>query len=368
MNAEEIVEKIINNPTFEFIIIKHLNERENARKKEAGVVDSLKTEFNSQLNQIQSQLNFISANNARLNHQFNTWSRRQYVHIETHVIHVLTELIGKPGLPLTSDEISKWLHTVFVAKQDLEIILANLTKTLNKNLENLVESSAEKIMDDVTIKISSLVRQRYDNEQVSVSGGLSEAHVKKIVKAALAVYDADKTGMVDYALESSGGQVLSTRCTESYNARTAEYSILGIPLWYPSNTPRTVISPDVTPGKCWAFQGFPAFLVIQLTTRIRVSAFSLEHIPKELAPDGKRDSAPRNFNVYGLNTENDNDPWLFGKYEYDHDGDGLQYFTVQHEGPPFNLVELRIESNHGNMNYTCLYRFRVHGVVSRDDT
>ena len=27
----------------------------------------------------------------------------------------------------------------------------------------------------------------------------------------------------------------------------------------------------------------------------------------------------------------------------------------------FSYVELRIHSNHGNPEYTCLYRFRVHG-------
>ena len=31
---------------------------------------------------------------------------------------------------------------------------------------------------------------------------------------------------------------------------------------------------------------------------------------------------------------------------------------------PFDIVELRIESNHGNMEYTCLYRFRVHGTLA----
>ena len=28
----------------------------------------------------------------------------------------------------------------------------------------------------------------------------------------------------------------------------------------------------------------------------------------------------------------------------------------------FRFVELRVHSNYGNPSYTCLYRFRVHGV------
>ena len=36
----------------------------------------------------------------------------------------------------------------------------------------------------------------------------------------------------------------------------------------------------------------------------------------------------------------------------------------------YEYVSLRIHSNHGNPDYTCLYRFRVHGtaVMSNDVT
>lgn len=54
----------------------------------------------------------------------------------------------------------------------------------------------------------------------SMNGGLNESTVIRIVKEALLKYDADKTGMVDHALESAGGNIISTRCTESYEVRT----------------------------------------------------------------------------------------------------------------------------------------------------
>lgn len=57
-----------------------------------------------------------------------------------------------------------------------------------------------------------------------------------------------------------GGEVISTRCSESYQPKTAVYTILGIPFWYRSNTPRTAITPGTAPGECWAFQGFPGYL------------------------------------------------------------------------------------------------------------
>jgi hypothetical protein len=34
---------------------------------------------------------------------------------------------------------------------------------------------------------------------------------------------------------------------------------------------------------------------------------------------------------------------------------------------PISVVELKIESNSGNKDYTCLYKFRVHGNLYRDN-
>ncbi|XP_072167938.1 uncharacterized protein [Diadema setosum] len=200
----------------------------------------------------------------------------------------------------------------------------------------------------------------------SGQGSLDEERVKSIVLGALDMYNADKTGMVDYALESAGGSVLNTRCSETYSLKTALFSIFGIPIWYQSNSPRTVIQPDVHPGNCWAFRGTQGYVVIQLANVIKPTAFSMEHIPKTLDPTGSIDSAPKNFSVWGLRDEYDQEGFLFGSYVYDQNGSPLQFFPVQVPSPkPIPLVELKIESNHGKMEYTCLYRFRVHGVLHR---
>ncbi|XP_069936393.1 uncharacterized protein [Cherax quadricarinatus] len=193
--------------------------------------------------------------------------------------------------------------------------------------------------------------------------GLNESAVIQIVKDALMKYDADKTGMVDHALESAGGNIISTRCTESYQVHQAEVMILGFPVYrYSTNNPRTIIQPDRMPGQCWAFKGSQGYIVIQLAGLVKPTAFSLEHIPKSLSPTGEIDSAPREFEVWGLLSENDEGIQL-GSYEYSQNGEPLQSFIVEKEiDEYFPIVELKINSNHGNMHYTCLYRFRVHGV------
>lgn len=125
----------------------------------------------------------------------------------------------------------------------------------------------------------------------------------------------------------SGGSILSTRCSETYETKTALMSLFGLPLWYFSQSPRVVIQvsarralrgnniewlnvgsfkvcvfsfsqPDVYPGNCWAFKGSQGYLVIRLSMRILPTSFCVEHIPKTLSPAGNITSAPRNFTVY----------------------------------------------------------------------
>lgn len=128
--------------------------------------------------------------------------------------------------------------------------------------------------------------------------GVTEEDVHRIVSQALKRYSEDRIGMVDYALESGGASVISTRCSETYETKTALLSLFGIPLWYHSQSPRVIIQPDVHPGNCWAFQGPQGFAVVRLSARIRPTAVTLEHVPKSLSPNSTISSAPKDFAVF----------------------------------------------------------------------
>ena len=54
-----------------------------------------------------------------------------------------------------------------------------------------------------------------------------------------------------------------------------------------------------------------------------------------------------------------------GNYSYDIGAsEKLQFFdTQQYYNKPISVIELKIESNWGHKDYTCLYKFRVHGRV-----
>ncbi|CAB1314235.1 unnamed protein product [Coregonus sp. 'balchen'] len=156
--------------------------------------------------------------------------------------------------------------------------------------------------------------------------------VKEVVKDCSPLL-ADR--MPDFALESQGASVVSTRCSETYRTRSACVSFLGVPLWYPSESPRTVIQGQaVQAGKCWAFHGAQGTLVIALSHPAHITHVTLEHLPVSNAPTGRIDSAPKAFSVYN--------PTRAGYY----------------------YVELRILSNWGHLEYTCVYRFRVHGHMA----
>ncbi|XP_053577286.1 SUN domain-containing protein 2 isoform X2 [Bombina bombina] len=192
--------------------------------------------------------------------------------------------------------------------------------------------------------------------------GVSRSEVHEIVNRALQRYSEDRIGLVDYALESSGASVINTRCSETFETKTALLSLFGIPLWYQSQSPRVILQPDTNPGNCWAFRGSQGYAVIRLSSRIQPTAVTLDHIPRSLSPKDTISSAPRNFSVYGLEEESQKDGTLLGHFTYNQHGEPIQTFPIQGEDKGFyQLVELRIESNWGHPEYTCIYRFRVHG-------
>ncbi|KAM9013486.1 SUN domain-containing protein 1 isoform 7-T14 [Ara ararauna] len=250
----------------------------------------------------------------------------------------------------------QWLTSNFVSKSDHQTELQDLELRILKDINLQISATKQKLTPEV---ITNAVTN------VGISG-ITEEQVQVIVNNALKLYSQDRTGLVDFALESGGGSILSTRCSETYDARAAVVSLFGIPLWYVTQSPRAVIQPDVYPGNCWAFKGSQGHLVIRLSMKIYPTAFTLEHIPKTLSPTGTITSAPRRFSVYGLDDEYQESGTLLGAYEYDQEGEPLQMFpvmeTVQNA---FQIVELKVLSNWGNEDYTCLYRFRVHGNVAQ---
>ncbi|XP_048760870.2 SUN domain-containing protein 2-like isoform X2 [Ostrea edulis] len=329
------------------------------RMKSQSVLDSdtLTVEASARLLQIQGNLSSIQARLDSLELE-KQWLAAQLKNCCRNESFYMTLVQDKVNLILgqimsgndsgSTDQyvFGAWLNSTFIRKSDFE-----------KHKAEFGQELSEKILQEMS---------RTEAIGVNVSGGqygLTEKAVMQIVSEALDKFSADKIALPDFALESAGGSIISTKCSQTFHKNTARLSILGIPLWYVSNSPRSVIQPEMQPGSCWAFQGSKGHLVIELSANITPSAFTLEHIPKSLSADGKIDSAPKGFTVLGLRSENDVVGVHIGNFTYLDSGPPLQTFKIQKSNVgAYKLIQLSILSNHGNPLYTCLYRFRVHGV------
>ncbi len=295
-------------------------------------------------------------------------------------LDVSTRCCNKDGSMTTTEEVLRAVNDVFLARiPDLASFMdlgANRS-IIEERIRRSVQADRKGLAADMGTTFSSALRDSLARELTprlahlfanfsSAPASVDPAEWSSLLEEALLRYDSDKTGRFDFALESAGGSVVSIRCTEMYRRLESAVTLLGIPLWYPTNNPRTAIRPGALPGECWPFRGARGHLVVQLSRPVRPTAFSMEHISKSQSPDGRIDSAPREFAVHGLREEMDPEPRLLGRFEYDDDGDPVQYFAVQDDVGRrfFSHVELEILSNHGHVNYTCLYRFRVHGNPS----
>ncbi|GIY61388.1 hypothetical protein CDAR_541631 [Caerostris darwini] len=336
---------------------------ENLSKEHAVVFNSL----NTQIKTFEKKLASLNSLKSCCDDK---WTPSDFINsIEKHLVTAFRNVIaGEKNADSPYYFFHQWLNSKFINPSELSTEINSAFEKMKSQQSSdvkLDQSSMTVVKNVVQYYVDSLKTNltNVSGTKGTYSDSLSSEDMRRIVKEALMLYDADKTGKVDYALESGGGSILSTRCTESYVEKNGKFTVLGVPLWSGENSPRTAIQPDVQPGKCWAFKGSQGYLVIQLSYTIYPTGFTLEHIPVSLSPTGSIDSAPKDFSVWGLASEKDYEGTLLGNYSFDKTGEPLQYFPIQNiSADPFLYVEVKILSNQGNMEYTCLYRFRVHGT------
>lgn len=105
-------------------------------------------------------------------------------------------------------------------------------------------------------------------------------------------------------------------------------------------------------------------LGIRLSRAIYPSAISIEHVPKSVALDGMQ-SAIRNGELWVVYSDT---MVLVNEFMFDVQGDSIQTFYISSEmrkeveerGKVLDVV-VKIKSNWGHEEWTCLYRVRVHG-------
>ncbi|XP_070592983.1 sperm-associated antigen 4 protein-like [Erythrolamprus reginae] len=172
----------------------------------------------------------------------------------------------------------------------------------------------------------------------------------------------DDIQKADWAQKSIGATIDKDRTSKSFDFLHQENC------WFPfissANPPETILQPDVYPGNCWAFSGSEGQVVIKLPEKVRLTAVTAQHISKAIAFSEGITSALKDFLVYGLNDET-KEEILLGTFMYDTEKELIQTFQLKNEQEKaFQYVKIKVESNWGNPEYTCIYRIRVHGRMA----
>ncbi|XP_010623201.1 SUN domain-containing protein 3 isoform X2 [Fukomys damarensis] len=175
----------------------------------------------------------------------------------------------------------------------------------------------------------------------------------------------DQVQMVDYALKSAGASIVESETSESYTNNKTKLYWHGIGLLSHEMPPDIILQPDIHPGKCWAFPGSQGHILIRLARKIIPMLVTMEHISEKVSPSRDTSSAPKEFSVHGLQKRCGGEEIFLGQFLYNNTGSTIQTFDLQHGiSESLLCVRLKILSNWGHPSYTCVYRFRVHGVPS----
>ncbi|XP_026468789.1 SUN domain-containing protein 3-like [Ctenocephalides felis] len=145
--------------------------------------------------------------------------------------------------------------------------------------------------------------------------------------------------------------------TKSYEGYWFIKYFIGIPISFDKASQiDSLLTPWKNPGDCWAFKGSKGQAIITLQNPAKLSHVTMEHIVSD------RNSAPYEHEVHGIRFNKS--IWL-GSYFYDKTGSNIQTNKLIHVEPEYlyKKVVLTIKSNHGNPDYTCVYRFRIHGFT-----
>ncbi|XP_078509077.1 SUN domain-containing protein 3-like [Lissotriton helveticus] len=207
-----------------------------------------------------------------------------------------------------------------------------------------------------------VVEQALEKQRALV---ISEQQVLGMVNNAVKKLQEDDIQVPDYALKSAGASILKSQTSDSYESDNAQMLWHNIVLWNYSPDPDIILQPDVNPGNCWAFAGTEGHVTVKLAEVIRPVAVTLQHIPRAISHPGDITSALKDFAIYGLN-EGTEEAASLGQFTYDSEGDPIQTFKLEEtKADKFKYIQLKVLSNWGNPEYTCIYRFRVHRELPR---
>lgn len=235
--------------------------------------------------------------------------------------------------------------------------------------------------------------------------------IGSLVDGAVLKWSKDDLAKPDFASYFAGARIVPQLTTQTYRLPTkSSWGNWGLfsPTAGEGRPPVTALHPDIHVGNCWPFKGSEGQIGVMLARSIVISEFTIDHAAKEVAFDVR--SAPKKMEVWGLVDGADNihkvaeyhkrreqryrdqvnaanregrapprpeDPYpstlppdahyiRLAQFTYNVNAvSHIQTFSVPQEiqdlGVDIGVVVLQVKGNWGQADWTCLYRFRVHG-------
>ncbi|KAM6490512.1 hypothetical protein JOM56_013855 [Amanita muscaria] len=223
----------------------------------------------------------------------------------------------------------------------------------------------------------------------------------------------DGLAKTDYARFSAGARVIPSLTSPTIEQYPTSWTTQVVSFFTGHGTavgrpPVVALHHEVYEGFCWPFKGSEGQLGVLLSAPVKVESVTVDHVPTEVARDVR--SAPKEMEVWGLIDGEENrtkvKEWKEKKklereaagqegddvdvvpyppslprepeyirlanFTYDIDGPShIQNFPVDEEiremDLDFGIVVLMIQNNWGRNDFTCLYRFRVHGTKLEEE-
>ena len=276
-------------------------------------------------------------------------------------------------------QIQRKLHKL---ETNLEDIKGKLTSyASNSDIAQLKEQ--QKAVLDKQAALSSLMKKELDKLKVE---HISNERIKTEVARAI----ASRADPADYASYNANGRVIGhsnlyPRAGDPWllPSREGDWYLFSLP--YVKGLPKVLTSalrrvfpvhPKASiwllsipstgyeiPGHCLPLNGSSGYVDIQLRRAIQLKSVSIEHISRISAYNIT--TAPKQMKLYSLKAEDDGSKSKeqeLASFVYNIQSTPVQVFPIKlKQKLEVSRVRLEVESNYGNEDYTCLYRFKAYG-------
>ncbi|KAI8374631.1 UNC-like C-terminal-domain-containing protein [Radiomyces spectabilis] len=266
-----------------------------------------------------------------------------------------------------------------------QFLTGSVEQVLDQQMKQGVIMSKDMFMELLTNELHSIWDelnkfQAPDNDNTS----LSPRGVWMLVERALERYHQDVLGSADYALANRGARVIPAWTSATYVAYPRHLwkrwlaRLTGVGAFTPVS-PTMALTSDTGVGQCWPMQGHNGTLGIALSEPIAIQGVTIEHPSRDILVN--MTTAPKDIEVWGVKGRHFRSklrPW-----EEESDGRAIKLAVVRYDirKPQaiqtfdialnryviFDAVLLRVLSNWGDSDYTCLYRVRVHGAPAEQN-